>query len=149
AIRSARPGPPSRSPWSPPHCRRRRRTVPSGARAGCAATSRGWITEDEARAANRVQKRWTSNRIQLPPDASNVHVDQVGQAVVARTPALIQQHAARHELARMANQALEDGELLDGDRDGCAAPCDPKPAGIVLDVRAPEDRRFDRPDTAC
>jgi len=69
------------------------------------------------------------------PQPAHVHVDHVGLRVEVQVPDAFEQHGARHDLARMPHQVLEQAELASREVHGPAAAGHLAPDEVHLQVR--------------
>src|SRR6516165_9321760 len=68
-------------------------------------------TETKSNAANRVYQRVAVVIVDLPANASDIDVDDIGRWIEIQVPDLLQQHGPRYDLTRVAHQIFKHLEF--------------------------------------
>src|SRR6185437_14500109 len=71
----------------------------------------GRRTQHESDFTDRVNERWLVGQVDLAPQSSNVHINDVGAWVEVIVPNLLEEHRPSHHLAVMSHQVLEELEF--------------------------------------
>src|ERR1700738_580611 len=88
-----------------------------------------------SRPSPRMQQRLARFRIDLSPQAVNVHFNQVGKRVEAFVPHVFGNFRSAHHTPRIARQKLQQRVLLGGHRNVPSRPRDALRPGIKYQVR--------------
>src|SRR5690349_4743771 len=79
-------------------------------------------TEAISDAANSMNQRIGLLVVDLAPDPSDIHVDDIGRRVEVKVPDMLQQHGARHHAAFIAREIFQELKLPGKKVDILAAP---------------------------
>src|SRR6185369_5270912 len=90
--------------------------------------------EPIAAAAYGVNQRRCRALVNLPPEVTDVNVDQIHQGVTVVLPQMLAEVDAAHHLPGMTHQCLEDRVLLGREAESAPASRDEMAAGVEPEV---------------
>src|SRR5471032_2352097 len=99
--------------------------------------------DDIASSPDGVQQGLVEALVDLATQPADVRLDDVGLGIEMEIPDFLQQHRARHDLARMPHQVLEDLELLGQELDALAGARHATRQKIDVQVANSQVRRLD------
>src|SRR5262249_6271911 len=97
-------------------------------------------TKAKSHAAHRVDERVCASPVHLPPQPTDIDVDDVGHRVEVQIPDVLQQHRAGNNLSGVANQIREQLKLFRQQLDLASPAADGPSEKVHLQVADPQER---------